>query len=354
MADDSTRSESVEQRIVALGLELGWSAVGIADIMLEREAVGYQAWLAAGHHGEMEYMVRHGSKRWRPDELQPGTKAVISVALDYWPTRAADAWSTLGDAERAYVSRYALGRDYHKPIRQRLQHFAERIASDIAPHEFRVFSDSAPVLEGALAAKAGLGWRGKHTLMLSRERGSLFFLGDIYTSLELKPDPPQRDHCGSCTACIDVCPTQAIIAPYRVDARRCISYLTIELAGAIPEAFRRPMGNRIYGCDDCQLVCPWNKFARSTALPDFEPRHGLDHATLVELFGWSAADFDERMQGSPIRRIGHERWLRNIAVALGNAPGTPEVLAALATRRNDASALVREHVAWALAMHGVA
>ncbi len=331
---------------------MGWAAVGIADIELSREAVGYQAWIAAGHHGGMEYMARHGSKRWQPDELQPGTQSVICVALDYWPERAADAEATLRSADRAYVSRYALGRDYHKVLRNKLQAFAERIGEQIATHDFRVFTDSAPVMEIPLATKAGLGWRGKHTLLLNRERGSLFFLGEIYTSLALATPgavPTADNHCGSCTACLDICPTRAITAPHRLDARRCISYLTIEHQGSIPEEFRKPMGNRIYGCDDCQLVCPWNKFARTAAVPDFEPRNGLDSATLVELFAWTVADFNERLQGSPIRRIGHQRWLRNIAVALGNAPPSPSVQTALQARAAHPDALVREHVGWALA-----
>ena len=342
---------TLEARIVRLGRTLGFSAVGIADIALEREAAGFQAWIEAGQHGEMEYMARHGAKRWQPDSLQPGTQSVICVALDYWSNAAADADETLAAPERAYISRYALGRDYHKVLRNKLQGFAEAISTQIAAHEFRVFTDSAPVMEIPLAVKAGLGWRGKHTLLLNRERGSMFFLGEIYTSLKLAPPQPQNDHCGSCSACIDVCPTQAITAPHRLDARKCISYLTIELKTAIPVEFRKAMGNRIYGCDDCQLVCPWNKFAQRTPIPDFEPRHGLDAAMLVELFAWTEADFNERLQGSAIRRIGHERWLRNIAVALGNAPSSPTVTVALRARDGHPSALVREHVAWALAQH---
>ena len=335
-----------------LGLELGWAAVGIADIALEREAEGYQAWIAAGHHGEMEYMARHGSLRWQPDDLQPGTQSVICVALDYWPQRAAGAEATLQSSDHAYVSRYALGRDYHKVLRNKLQAFAERIGEQIAAHDFRVFTDSAPVMEIPLAVKAGLGWRGKHTLLLNRERGSLFFLGEIYTSLLLAQSAAQSSHCGSCAACIDVCPTRAITAPHRLDARRCISYLTIEHKGSIPEEFRKPIGNRIYGCDDCQLVCPWNKFAHKATVPDFEPRNGLDSAALIELLAWTEADFNERLQGSPIRRIGHVRWLRNIAVALGNAPATQATLQALSSRSGHPDPLVREHVAWALAQGG--
>ncbi len=351
-----------------LGERMGFSAVGIADIALEREAEGFQAWVEAGHHGEMEYMARHGSKRWRPGALQPGTQSVICVALDYspkhdsgsvpsplvgkgWGEVEVAAAQTSADTNQAYISRYALGRDYHKVLRNKLQAFAVAINNDIGPHEFRVFTDSAPVMEIPLAVKAGLGWRGKHTLLLSRERGSMFFLGEIYTSLKLAPPEPNSlvaDHCGSCTACIDVCPTKAITGPHRLDARKCISYLTIELKTAIPVEFRKAIGNRIYGCDDCQLICPWNKFARKATVPDFEPRNGLDSATLVELFAWTEADFNERLQGSPIRRIGYERWLRNIAVALGNAERTPEAAAALQSRATHASEMVREHVAWAM------
>ena len=351
-----------------LGERMGFSSVGIADIALEREGEGFQAWIEAGHHGEMEYMARHGSKRWQPDELHPGTQSVICVALDYSPNNAAgsapsplvgEGWGegavtsskTSAKNNQAYLSRYALGRDYHKVLRNKLQTFAEAINTEIAPHEFRVFTDSAPVMEIPLAVKAGLGWRGKHTLLLNREHGSMFFLGDIYTSLKLASPAPQNDHCGTCTACIDVCPTQAILGPNRLDARKCISYLTIELKSAIPVEFRKAIGNRIYGCDDCQLICPWNKFAQRTPIPDFEPRNGLDSATLVELFAWTEADFNERLQGSPIRRVGHERWLRNIAVALGNAASSPRILAALAARAQHPSALVREHVSWALTQH---
>ena len=351
-----------------LGERMGFSAVGIADIALESEAEGFQAWIEAGHHGEMEYMARHGSKRWQPDELQPGTQSVICVALDYspkhdagsapsplvgegWGEGAVTAAQTSANNNQAYLSRYALGRDYHKVLRNKLQAFAAAINNEITPHEFRVFTDSAPVMEIPLAAKAGLGWRGKHTLLLSRERGSMFFLGEIYTSLKLAPPEPHSlsaDHCGTCTACIDVCPTKAITGPHRLDARKCISYLTIELKTAIPVEFRKAIGNRIYGCDDCQLICPWNKFARKATVPDFEPRNGLDSATLVELFAWTQADFNERLQGSPIRRIGYERWLRNIAVALGNAERTNEILTALQAQAHHPAALVREHVDWAL------
>ncbi len=335
--------------IKAWGRALGFDELGIADIDLKEAETRLSAWLAQGFHGEMDYMARHGSKRSRPAELVPGTVRVISARMSYWP-HARPAQAVLEDGELAYVSRYALGRDYHKVLRGRLQALAQRI-SEAAPHGYRVFTDSAPVLEVALAHKAGLGWRGKHTLLLTRRMGSYFFLGEIYTTLPLPPDAAQSAHCGTCRRCLDVCPTQAIVAPYKLDARRCISYLTIELKGSIPVALRPLMGNRIYGCDDCQLVCPWNQLARATPLEDFSPRHGLDGARLAELFSWSEAQFNERLAGSPIRRIGWERWLRNIAVALGNAPASAEVLNALGLRRGHTSVLVREHVEWALAQH---
>ena len=332
------------------GREFGFNAIGVGGIDLTDAEPGLMAWVEAGFHGDMDYMARHGLKRARAAELMPGTVRVISARMDYWPA-AADAGAALADPQRAYVSRYALGRDYHKVLRARLQKLAERIAAAV-PHQYRVFTDSAPVLEVEHASRNGLGWRGKHTLLLDRSAGSWFFLGEIFTDLPLPVDERLEPHCGRCTACIDACPTGAIVAPYRVDARRCISYLTIELQGAIPEALRPQVGNRIYGCDDCQLACPWNRFAQLSCEPDFAPRHRLDSATLVELFAWSAADFAERTAGSPIYRIGHERWLRNIAVALGNAPTTAAVLAALQARAQDDSAIVREHVAWALDHHG--
>jgi epoxyqueuosine reductase len=279
----------------------------------------------------------------------PGTLRVISVRLDYLPAQAEDAEGVLADGNRAYVARYALGRDYHKVLRSRLQRLAERIGQEVGDFRYRVFTDSAPVMEVELAVKAGLGWRGKHTLLLQREAGSWFFLGEIYTDLALPVDEAQDEHCGTCRRCIDVCPTGAIVAPYQLDARRCISYLTIEHRGSIPEALRPLLGNRIYGCDDCQLVCPWNRFAQPAAVPDFAPRNALDDAALVDLFAWSAEEFERRMQGSAIRRIGHERWLRNLAVALGNAPPDAAVLKALEARRDHPSALVREHVQWAIA-----
>lgn len=329
---------------------LGFEALGVAAIHLPQAETGLAAWLDKGFHGHMDYMVKHGLKRAQPDQLVPGTVSVISLRMHYWP-KAANAQENLGDSTRAYVSRYALGRDYHKLMRQRLQSLAERLDS-ITPHQFRVFVDSAPVMEGALAHQAGLGWRGKNTLVIDRTCGSTFFLGEIYTSLPLPVSEPVSDHCGRCRACLDICPTQAIVAPYQLDARRCISYLTIEHPGAIPEEFRPKLGNRIYGCDDCQLVCPWNRFARTTQEIDFSPRNKLDTASLIQLFQWSEEYFLTQLAGSPIRRIGYERWLRNIAVALGNAPsGHPEVVAALQKRQDHESALVREHVNWALQQH---
>jgi len=336
------------QQIKQWGHELGFAAVGIADGDLSVAEAGLQAWLDQGFHGEMDYMATHGVKRSRPAELLPGTVRIISARLDYFPPASADPHEIMADANAAYISRYALGRDYHKVLRNRLQSLAEKISAEVGEHHFRVFTDSAPVLEVALAEKSGLGWRGKHTLLLNRQHGSWFFLGEIYTDLPLPVDAPEAKHCGTCQACIDICPTQAIIAPYLLDARRCISYLTIELKGSIPVELRPLLGNRIYGCDDCQLVCPWNRFAQTATLADFEVRNGLDSARLVELFAWSEADFNERLAGSPIRRIGHERWLRNIAVALGNAPPSPAIQAALGSRLEHPSEWVREHVAWAL------
>ena len=334
---------------------LGFQSLGVAAVDLSEAEPGLQAWLDAGFHGAMDYMARHGMRRARPAELVPGTVSAVMVTLDYAPEDPDwidQAWRTLAAPERAYVSRYALGRDYHKVVRGRLQKLAEHIAEQIGPFGHRVFCDSAPVMEVELATRAGLGWRGKHTLLLDRQRGSVRFLGSLFTDLPLPADAPVSAHCGSCTRCLEVCPTGAIVAPWRLDARRCISYLSIELHGPIPVEFRAAMGNRIYGCDDCQLACPWNRYAQPSALSDFAPRHALDAATLVELFGWSRETFEQRMAGSAILRIGHERWLRNIAVALGNAGGAPEVLAALRARADDPSPLVREHVAWALARAG--
>ncbi|MEP6942799.1 MAG: tRNA epoxyqueuosine(34) reductase QueG [Betaproteobacteria bacterium] len=348
MTSSSPDLEALARDIRAWGLELGFSDIGIADTELSEDEARLFAWLDAGRHGEMDYMARHGATRARPASLVPGTLRVISVRLDYVASGARDSGAVLADSSKAYVSRYALGRDYHKVLRDRLQRLASRISTAVGEFHYRVFTDSAPVMEVALAAKSGLGWRGKHTLLLTREKGSFFFLGEIYTDLALPVTAPVSAHCGTCSACIGACPTGAIVAPYELDARRCISYLTIELKGSIPVELRPLIGNRVYGCDDCQLVCPWNRYAQKTDDPDFAVRNGLDDAELVSLFAWSAAEFDSRMRGSAIRRIGHERWLRNIAVGLGNARPDPEVIAALASRRDDASPLVREHVAWAL------
>ncbi len=331
--------------------ELGFASLGVADVDLSSAEPGLQAWLDAGFHGEMDYMARHGAKRARPGELVPGTVRALMATLEYAPQDPGwldAARSALADEARAYVSRYALGRDYHKVVRARLQRLAERIEAHVGAFGYRVFCDSAPVMEVELARRAGLGWRGKHTLLIDARRGSTFFLGTIYTDLALPAGEASDDHCGTCTRCIAACPTGAIVAPYRVDARRCISYLTIEHKGAIPEDLRAAIGNRIYGCDDCQIACPWNRFAQPAALGDFAARERLDEASLVELFAWSADEFDARLAGSPIRRIGHERWLRNLAVALGNGAGGDEAIAALRARADDASALVREHVRWAL------
>lgn len=344
------------QQIRGWGEQLGFQKVGISDIDLSHAEPRLSEWLSAGFHGEMDYMAKHGAKRARPAELVPGTLRVIAARINYLPPRAADSWQVITSAGSAFVSRYALGRDYHKVLRRRLQRLAERIEAAVGAFSYRVFTDSAPVMEVELAEKAGLGWRGKHTLLLTREAGSYFFLGEIYTDLPLPVDVPQSDHCGSCSKCIDICPTRAIVAPYQLDARRCISYLTIEHKGAIPRELRPLIGNRVYGCDDCQLVCPWNKFAQASAEPDFAVRNGLDNITLVELFAWSEAQFHARLLGSGIHRIGYERWLRNLAVGLGNVPPSApcalQVIAALRARSDHPSALVREHVAWALQRHG--
>ncbi len=348
---DTTRDwAALARQIAAWGRELGFQEIGIADTDLSAEEAKLVEWLAAGRHGAMDYMARHGVTRARPGALVPGTIRVISARHDYWPAAARDAAETLADPHAAYVSRYALGRDYHKVLRRRLQQLVDRIAAFAGEFRHRIFTDSAPVLEVALAAKSGLGWRGKHTLLLHRQAGSYFFLGEIYTDLPLPVTPPATAHCGTCSACLAACPTGAIVAPYELDARRCISYLTIELPGSIPLEFRRAIGNRVYGCDDCQLACPWNKHAQPATEADFASvRNGLDRASLVGLFAWSEAEFDKRMEGSAIRRIGHERWLRNLAVGLGNAPYGETVVAALSARADDPSPLVREHVAWALA-----
>jgi len=340
-------------RIREWAQELGFQAVGISDTDLTAAESGLLEWLSQGWHGELDYMANHGTKRSRPEELVPGTLRVVSLRMNYFPPNARESWEVLADDGSAYISRYALGRDYHKVMRDRLAKLADRIRAEIPEYNGRVFTDSAPVMEVELARKAGLGWRGKHTLLLSREHGSWFFLGEIFLNLPLPVDASQQEHCGSCTRCIDICPTHAIIEPYRLDARRCISYLTIELKGKIPIELRPQIGNRIYGCDDCQLVCPWNGFAKSTIEPDFMVRHGLDDVSLVELFAWDETEFKARLAGSAIYRIGYEQWLRNIAVALGNATKDAAVIAALKLRANHESALVREHVEWALLQHAM-
>ncbi len=359
------------------GLALGFNQVGITDTDLHQAEARHEAWIKKGFHGEMDYMAKHGIKRTRPAELVPNTLRVISVRLDYLPPAAADSEAILKNSEKAFISRYALGRDYHKVLRNKLQKLCEKIQAELTSFnipsplegeglgggddgrgnkyatkfEYRVFTDSAPVLEVALAEKAGLGWRGKHTLLIDKDHGSWFFLGEIYTNLPLVIDTPASNHCGTCTSCMQVCPTQAITAPYEVDARRCISYLTIELKGSIPLELRPLIGNRVYGCDDCQLFCPWNKFAEITKETDFAVRNGLDDISLIECFGWKEDEFKANMAGSAIYRIGYEQWLRNIAIGLGNATTTPEIIAALQTRLNDSSEMIREHVSWALDRH---
>ena len=337
--------------------ELGFSQIGIAGVDLSSAEAGLLQWLARGFHGEMAYMAAHGLRRARPAELVPGTVSVLTARMDYLPRATPEGWQAiewgrLSRPREGVVSAYARGRDYHKVMRSRLQKLADRIAGAVGPLGHRVFTDSAPVMEAELATRSGLGWRGKHTLVLHREAGSMFFLGEIYLDLPLAPTPPAGDHCGSCSACIDACPTQAIVGPGLLDARRCISYLTIEHPGPIPLALRAGIGNRIYGCDDCQLACPWNKFARRSTLPDFDAREGTTDQPLARLLGWTAEEFLARTEGSPIRRIGHERWLRNVAVAAGNAlrqADDPDLRRALAAHGNHPSDLVREHVAWALA-----
>jgi epoxyqueuosine reductase len=347
-----TELDTLAQSIKAWGIALGFHQVGIADIDLSSQEQHFKSWLDKGFHGAMDYMAKHGEKRTRPAELVPGTVRVISVRLNYFPPNAQDAVSALQDRKQAYISRYALGRDYHKVIRKKLQRLADQIQQQVQTFNYRVFTDSAPVLEVALAEKAGLGWRGKHTLLLSRDAGSWFFLGEIYTNLPLPVDAPTENHCGTCQACIDFCPTKAIVAPYQVDARRCISYLTIEHKTAIPIEFRPLIGNRVYGCDDCQLCCPWNRFGQLTDQEDFHVRKGLDQQTLLSLFAWDEAQFESNLAGSAIYRIGYEQWLRNIAVGLGNSPTSDEVIHALNSKRQHPSALVREHVEWALQQHG--
>lgn len=335
-------------RIKAWGAGLGFGKLGIAGVELGEDETHLLNWLRDGRHGAMDYMQRHGARRARPAELEPGTLRVISARMDYFPEDAREAWSVLRDPDRGYVARYALGRDYHKLLRSRLQKLADHIEGEIGSFGYRAFADSAPVLEKALARDAGLGWIGKHTLLLDRDAGSWFFLGELYTDLPLPVDAPSGEHCGTCTRCIDICPTRAITGPRQLDARRCIAYLTIELKTSIPVELRPLIGNRVFGCDDCQLVCPWNKFALATRETDFAPRHGLDGAMLTELFAWSEEEFLRKTEGMAIRRAGYEGWLRNIAVALGNAARSQAIIEALRARANDPSALVREHVAWAL------
>ena len=333
------------------GREIGLQRIGIADTNLDPQEQRLLEWLQMGRHGAMDYMARHGVARARPGELVPGTLRVITARVDYRPPGARASAAVLADPTKAFIARYALGRDYYKVLRAKLERLAKRIRDAIGDFGYRVFTDSAPVLEVALAARSGLGWQGKHTLLLTRDAGSWFFLGEIYTDLPLPATPVQSAHCGSCSACIDICPTRAIVAPYQLDARRCISYLTIELKGSIPEELRPLIGNRVYGCDDCQLCCPWNRYAQDAAEPAFTVRNGLDDVDLVTLFRWTEAEFSDRMKGSAIRRIGYERWSRNLAVGLGNAPSSSVIVDALRARADDPSALVREHVAWALARH---
>jgi epoxyqueuosine reductase len=346
--------EHLLEKIHIWAEDLGFDRVGVTDTDLSEHEGHLMEWLEAGMQGEMDYMQRHGTVRARPEELIAGTSRIISVRMNYFPPQAKSADEVLEDSSLAYISRYALGRDYHKVMRKRLQKLADKIQSEVGEFGYRAFVDSAPVLEKALAHKAGLGWVGKHTNLLSEEAGSWFFLGELFTDLPLPIDEKATNHCGSCQACIDICPTQAIIAPYKLDARKCISYLTIEHKSAIPEEYRQAMGNRIYGCDDCQLVCPWNKFSQTSPLADFVKRHDLDKSDLVALFMWSEEDFLHYTEGSAIRRIGHQQWLRNVAVALGNSKGSEEEIQALKSRLADASELLAEHIQWALQQHAQA
>jgi len=348
----NTDWKALKARLADWAHELGFQQLGVTDVDLAVAERRLRRWLEREFHGDMGYMARHGDKRSRPAQLVPGTIRVLSVRMDYLPQNAARAKQLLDDPRKAYLSRYALGRDYHKVMRKRLARLATRIQAEIGEFGYRVFVDSAPVLEKPLAEKAGLGWIGKHTNLLNRDAGSFFFLGEMYTDLPLPLDAPATEHCGSCRACIDVCPTEAIVAPFELDARRCISYLTIELRGPIPESYRKLIGNRVYGCDDCQLFCPWNKFASLSCEADFAPRHGLEDSEMTALFGWDEATFLARTEGSAIRRISYEQWLRNLAVGLGNAETSAEVISALQEKKQHDSALVREHVEWALAQHG--
>lgn len=349
--DDTTDHRKLKDDIRHWASELGFQQMGISDIDLSVAEERLAQWLRDKFHGTMDYMHKHGSKRSHPEELVPGTVRVISVRMDYLPESQENAKRLLDHDSKAYVSRYALGRDYHKVMRGRLRNLARQITDSVGEFGYRVFVDSAPVLEKAIAEKAGIGWVGKHTNVINKDAGSWFFLGELYTDLPLPIDAAANGHCGSCVACIDVCPTKAIVGPYSLDARRCISYLTIELKGAIPVEFRKAIGNRIYGCDDCQLFCPWNKFAEPTAEGDFAPRHKLDSSDMTDLFEWTEEEWLKRTEGSAIRRIGYERWQRNLAIALGNAKTTPAVIDALNKSRDTQSELVAEHVAWALEQH---
>ena len=336
--------------VKAWGNELGFQEVSITDVDLSEHEPHLKAWIAENYHGAMSYMAENHDKRCHPEQLVPGTIRVICARMDY-AIDSQDSLASMDNTGRAYVSRYARGRDYHKLIRKRLQKLATRIKEETGPFGYRAFVDSAPVLERALAEKSGMGWIGKNTMLINKKAGSWFFLGELFTDLPLPVDAPVSDHCGTCTACLDVCPTNAFVAPNQLDATRCISYLTIELRSAIPVEFRKPMGNRIFGCDDCQMVCPWNKFSKHSDEKDFTPRHGLDDAQLVDLFAWSEHDFLNRTEGSAIRRIGYDCWLRNIAIALGNAPTSKEIIAALNSRLNNVSEMVNEHITWALQEH---
>jgi epoxyqueuosine reductase len=343
----------LKMKIQSWSAELGFDRVGISDTEITAAEQYLFSWLKRGRHGEMDYLARHGTRRSRPPELISGTIRIISVRMNYWCDTASSAVGILSNPETAYISRYALGRDYHKIMRRKLQQLADRITGEVGDFQFRAFADSAPVMEKPLAVKSGLGWMGKHTNLIDRDTGSWFFLGELYTNLALPTDTPQKDNCGSCTRCISACPTNAITGPYELDARLCISYLTIEYKGAIPIPLRTLMGNRIFGCDDCQLVCPWNRDAPQTKLKEFSPRNGLEASSLIELFGWDENQFNQKTTGSPIRRIGYECWLRNLAIALGNAPTTKPVTDALRSRLAHTSPIVREHTAWALERHGI-
>jgi epoxyqueuosine reductase len=348
----ATNYQQLSMQIKQWGLELGLQQIGICDIDLAQAEQQLQQWLAKGYHGNMEYMQRHGSLRSHPEELLPGAKTVIAARLDYLPPNA-NIKKTLMDKTKAFVSRYAVGRDYHKLLRKRLQKLADKITQEYGTFNYRCFTDSAPVMEKPLAAKAGLGWQGKHTNLINKKAGSWFFLGTMYTDLPLILDSPVADHCGRCSACITVCPTQAIIAPYQLDARRCISYLTIELRESIPVEFRKLIGNRIYGCDDCQMVCPWNRFAKITQEDDFYARNNLDTLDLISAFNWTETQFLKYTEGSAIRRIGYQCWLRNVAVGLGNAPRSDAIIKALNAQLGNHSEMVDEHILWALEQHNL-